>query len=586
MTDTKPLLFQDDLKKFMEIVMIGESEARFDALKANFDDVVLCEIVRYGVISDAAMIAPLAELYQSIVGNYPEDRRIELFRHIKGLVDNFEFVSVNALLPFIAEEPLAGIASTAVIDYVSVGRLANNDPMSRPGDIVGLIESGRLKNVGAAFGGLLHLGDRRVCKLIWPLRDQLEKEDVRIAINCTTGFLYSACVEFEIDWLEEMDGDVEDGLFGIVASGLARQIRQNQFEFVFTGERRFPMLRHPTPADQERTRELAMPIPVEEYTKRIAPRLYALERTEPPPRVMPLVLAAWDLTPITDQSEVARMDNRHRPSSTPRPGRAAPIAGDEIVEVQGEWFDGEGQIFLSWGILNPNGPTLYCLGEKMMDGERRLFFRWLHMLGGRTYYAKASEGERASYNEIFESASAISKYLSQQSLPTLFNTIPSFVIPNDGDDTIKDIARRMIAADAPDGKDWGREVAYIEAFGDDYFSRAGCEIRTVYEREIANPDITDASRDYLKWVQARYGSIPAFTDAVFPEFRSSSLTAELYDRWWKVVGTTKHSNSALGQLAMMWRGATSMLSDDMATDAVHFDRVIEFQTAFNFSLPE
>jgi hypothetical protein len=53
--------------------------------------------------------------------------------------------------------------------------------------------------------GLLHLGDRRVCTLLWSLRTQLGVSAVDEAIKCSTGFLYGASVEFEIDWLEEMD---------------------------------------------------------------------------------------------------------------------------------------------------------------------------------------------------------------------------------------------------------------------------------------------------------------------------------------------------------------------------------------------
>jgi hypothetical protein len=53
MLDSKPLLFQKDFKKFMEILTIDDAEKRLDAFKANFDDVILCEIIRYGMINDA-----------------------------------------------------------------------------------------------------------------------------------------------------------------------------------------------------------------------------------------------------------------------------------------------------------------------------------------------------------------------------------------------------------------------------------------------------------------------------------------------------------------------------------------------------
>ena len=50
-----------------------------------------------------------------------------------------------------------------------------------------------------------------------------------------------------------------------------------------------------------------------------SPRLYALEKSEPPPRVMPVVLAEWNLRPATDPKEVAvppvEDPKRHRQAS-------------------------------------------------------------------------------------------------------------------------------------------------------------------------------------------------------------------------------------------------------------------------------
>ena len=127
-----------------------------------------------------------------------------------------------------------------------------------------------MKNSGAAFGGLLHLGDPRVCKLLWPIKDILDKDAVNVAVNCSTGFLYSASVEFEIDWLEKMKGSADNDLFGIVASGLVLQKRKNTYDGVFTGQREFPVCKNPTSEDQKRIRALAKPIAIEDYTKQIA----------------------------------------------------------------------------------------------------------------------------------------------------------------------------------------------------------------------------------------------------------------------------------------------------------------------------
>jgi hypothetical protein len=62
---------------------------------------------------------------------------------------------------------------------------------------------------------------------------------------------------------------------------------------VMTGERPFPWA-SVTPEEQRR---MARYIPIEEYTERIAPRLRALERREPEPKVMPQVLEVWGVSP-------------------------------------------------------------------------------------------------------------------------------------------------------------------------------------------------------------------------------------------------------------------------------------------------
>ena len=52
--------------------------------------------------------------------------------------------------------------------------------------------------------------------------------------------LYPFTVEFYLDWLEGMDGDDQDGKFGIVASGLGLLKKNNQSDDVYTGSRPYP----------------------------------------------------------------------------------------------------------------------------------------------------------------------------------------------------------------------------------------------------------------------------------------------------------------------------------------------------------
>jgi hypothetical protein len=74
---------------------------------------------------------------------------------------------------------------------------------------------------------------------------------------------------------------------------------------VMTGLRPFPV----SSVTQEEHARMARLIGIDEFTARIAHRLLDLERTEPEPKIMPVVLETWGipLSGSTDRSKVARM---------------------------------------------------------------------------------------------------------------------------------------------------------------------------------------------------------------------------------------------------------------------------------------
>ncbi len=234
----------------------------------------------------------------------PEERRFTLSRHVYGMVEAGDSISVNAFLPFIFEDDSGRIVGSAVIDFVSLGPLTDNDPMSCVKRVVGMIESGSLKNEGAAFGVLLHLGDRRVCQLLRPLRDSFDREALLEVAWSQTGFVHAATVDFYLDWLEGLEGDTRDRQFGLVAAALGLLRKKRKWDDILTGERPFPTPRM-TP---DQWPKILKPMKFADYLDRIAPRMYAIKRAEPPPRIMPHVLAEWGLKPKTDPSETSPLD--------------------------------------------------------------------------------------------------------------------------------------------------------------------------------------------------------------------------------------------------------------------------------------
>ena len=81
--DPDTLIFQSDPKRFMDLVMTDDTKARFNGFTL-FDDIALCEIVRYGVYNDENMISDLSSFYREMIMKKEEEQRFELYQHIAG----------------------------------------------------------------------------------------------------------------------------------------------------------------------------------------------------------------------------------------------------------------------------------------------------------------------------------------------------------------------------------------------------------------------------------------------------------------------------------------------------------------------
>ena len=101
-----------------------------------------------------------------------------------------------------------------------------------------------------------------------------------------------------------------------------------------TGERPFPL----ASVSSEEQMRMQRPIPTEEYTARIAPRLIARERTDPEPKVMPDVLAVWGLAPRSAASFLPTHEALRGHPSSPLPVRAGQSEIDRSAPPPGAEF--------------------------------------------------------------------------------------------------------------------------------------------------------------------------------------------------------------------------------------------------------
>ncbi len=298
------LLSQPD--QFMSIVLTDDVEARVNQLH-TLDDLVVCEALRYGITNNPDDQRSLAQLYTEYFLKASTKTRLEIYDHLARIVPELGGHTVGAYTPFMLLDPDPIITSRSVLDYCSSGTLLNADPMTRPRDVVAMLRpdygpKGFPANRGAMFGGLLLLGDQRVCELITDMRDTLSIEELEQMTGRYSGFLSDAVLGFYLTWLEELvvSEDYADlSRFGHLAAGLYRQIEQSRTPLVFEGKRPFPV-----PDNGKDWPEVSR-ITLEKYVTDHSDRLFALEAQESVPKVMPHVLKTFGLVPRTSAEETA-----------------------------------------------------------------------------------------------------------------------------------------------------------------------------------------------------------------------------------------------------------------------------------------
>jgi hypothetical protein len=197
-----------------------------------------------------------------------------------------------------------GVVSTATIDYVSLGPLIDDDPMTRPNDVIQMLKVGTPVNPAAVFGGLLALGDPRVCELLQPHRSYLTADDITTVSKCYSGLTAKCVVEFYLDWLDEYVESRDyngESIFGNLVAGLYRLASDRAMPFVVDGHRPFPV-----PTDDSGWPDITE-IDPDEFASSIEQRLLDIERREGIPKIMPHAIRAFDLHPKSNPEDIAVM---------------------------------------------------------------------------------------------------------------------------------------------------------------------------------------------------------------------------------------------------------------------------------------
>jgi len=302
MDEEPEVLLLTDSKAFMAVVQNHDAEERVQSLH-TLDDIMTCEALRHGIFNDQEALPGLVQFYNQIFLQAPVERRRQIYGYVAMIVPQLGGWIAGAITPFMLLDPNPGIVSTATIDYTSLGSLFENDPMTRPKDVVTMIEKDIPQNPAAVIGGLIALGDPRVCDLVAPVRRNLDSDQAAVVTRCFTGTTAKCVVAFYLDWLDELVDrrDYEgQGIFGNVAAGLHRLASERTVPFIRDGQRPFPV-----PGGKNPKWPDAYSIDAREFANSIADRLFDLERREGPPKVLPHAIRAFGLTPKTSSEDIA-----------------------------------------------------------------------------------------------------------------------------------------------------------------------------------------------------------------------------------------------------------------------------------------
>ena len=257
------------------------------------------------------------------------------------------------------------------------------------------------------------------------------------------------------------------------------------------------------------------------------------------------------------------------------------------------WLALEGNVLMRWGLFNPNGPTLYCIGLRPTGarGEIEVFYRWMHFLGGEDYclgYITDRHGRwMQQLSEILLDTSSMPRDRDHLSPEVwLFNNIPSFFSTLVPDDLVPAIHLALAKSPAIRTTNWARERYLLQKYGADLFGRAGEEVRETLERLKTDASHDSPSgREALGFAFAKHQHIPTFRDWVKRDIEARELADGDIEAWWETVQDINFRAAAHFAFAQAWMGASEHSGHDLAV-VTPFTDVLEFLRHFNHPWPD
>lgn len=335
------------------------------------------------VKDDAGLDESFDSLFGYVVENLAPGTRRQIVADMGEMLEAFGrehgTCPMNVLRHWLLTDPDAGVVSTAALTAAQVMPLTEEDPLTGPKLVLDIaLETADSDRQGAIVTGLVALGEADVLTLVdsaWETSNGDARSDVLLRMGSSSPTV--AGIDFLVSRLERAAERGEQGPVGHVVASLVR-LRTAAVDATRGGvtgggvrniDRTFPSW---STAPGENAITVRQICSVDEIGERIGKRLQGLAAAETYPRLLPLALRAWGIEDIAFVEGVREAFL----ASTAETGQSGLLDNPIAVEPMPDW-DRDDAV-LTWGILNPFGPTKVQVCLVPVDEKTRALVYTLH----------------------------------------------------------------------------------------------------------------------------------------------------------------------------------------------------------------
>jgi hypothetical protein len=253
----------------------------------ELQQVISVKFIEYGATQDGSRIAGLFAIYRYAMERLDVDARRAMLTEFCEMIEQHGGLGHMGLMMFLAADTDPGIRSSAALSLSVLFDPAGGDELAGPRFVIHTLvhHDGGATGQGAALGGVLLLGDKRIMPLLEDVWDELSEEAQLEMTAAKSGFVSEGIIEF---WLDRLEAGCSEAVFGSAVAAIAKMPVIAQVPFVVDVARLLPAYAGGEPLELLRRTSFA------DYLDEIRPRLEALMENESKPKVIPRIFEIWE----------------------------------------------------------------------------------------------------------------------------------------------------------------------------------------------------------------------------------------------------------------------------------------------------